>query len=66
MLNVQIISLFSSRIVTRYCTLYNLRSPDIYFLLVMVTPLVVPELVPPVQVEAAIAEQEYVLVRPNL
>lgn len=31
----------------------------------MVTPLVVPELVPPVQVEAAMAEQEYVLVRPN-
>ena len=44
-----------------------LTSTDIYLLPpVMVTSLVVPELVPPVQVEAAMAEQVYVLVRPKL
>ena len=43
-------------------------SSSSYFL-VMVTvapPVLVPELVPPVQVEAAMAAQEYVFVRPKL
>ena len=60
-------------ITNRYPTLYTLQtklttSSTSYFL-VMVTvapPVLVPELVPPVQVEAAMEAQEYVFVRPKL
>ena len=62
-------------ITNRYPTLYTLQTnlpeswPFTPYFLVMVTvapPVLVPELVPPVQVEAAMEAQEYVFVRPKL